>query len=128
MSVAITDATDVDRSRPAAVAPWAPVCPLDRILPDTGVAALVEGHQVAVFRLRDGRLFALDNHDPCSGANVLARGIVGDVDGDPVVASPVHKERFELATGHGLDAEVTVRVHALRVRDGIVEVQVPRPG
>jgi nitrite reductase (NADH) small subunit len=115
-------ATDPRQAAPAAA--WTPVCAPEQILPDTGVAALVGGRQVAVFRLRDGRLFAIDNHDPCSGANVLARGIVGDVDGEPVVASPIHKERFSLTTGRCIDASSPVAVHDVRERDGRIEVGV----
>lgn len=101
---------------------FTPVCAPEAIVADTGVAALVAGRQIAVFRLRDGRVFAIDNHDPCSGANVLARGIVGDVDGDPVVFSPIHKQRFSLETGRCLDAETAVAVHPVRVHAGRVEV------
>ena len=39
--------------------------PADDLAPDRGVAALVDGDQVAVFLLSDGSLHALDNHDPC---------------------------------------------------------------
>ena len=114
--------------RPAdPVAAWVPICTLEQILPDTGVAALVAGRQVAVFRLADDRVLAIDNHDPCSGANVLARGIVGDVDGEPVVASPVHKQRFALATGDGFDGHERVACHPVRVRHGHVEVGVDGP-
>jgi nitrite reductase (NADH) small subunit len=103
---------------------WKRICRLEQILPDTGVAALVDGHQVAIFRLRDGRLFAVDNHDPCSGSNVLSRGIVGDVDGVPVVASPIHKQRFALATGRCIDDEAaTVAVHPVRLCGDVVEVR-----
>jgi nitrite reductase (NADH) small subunit len=51
-----------------------------------GVAALVDGEAVAVFRTYDDQVFELSNYDPCSRASVLARGIVGtrDVDGTPV--------------------------------------------
>ncbi len=111
--------------RPGVDHGWVRVCTSEQILPDTGVAALVLGRQVAVFRLRDGRLFAIDNHDPCSGANVLARGIVGDADGVAVVASPIHKQRFELATGYCLDADVQVGTHEVRLRDDVVEVARP---
>lgn len=106
-------------------ATWTAVCAHEQILPDTGVAALAGGQQVAVFRLADGHLFAIDHHDPCSGANVLARGIVGDGAGTPVVASPVHKQRFALTSGRCLDAEgVVVATHPVRVRDGRIEVAV----
>lgn len=103
---------------------WTAVCPLDAIVPDTGVTALVDGRQVAVLRLAGGTVHALDAHDPCSGANVLGRGLVGDVDGVDVVASPVHKQRFVLATGRCLDADVAVIVHPVRVVDGRVEVRI----
>jgi nitrite reductase (NADH) small subunit len=104
-------------------APWAEVCHLDRLVPDTGVTALVAGIQVAVFRLNDDRVYAIGNHDPCSGANVLSRGIVGDVDGRPFVASPMHKHRFDLGTGTCLDADDgrTVRFPT-RLVDGVVAV------
>lgn len=103
---------------------WIAVCPVDTVVPDTGVTALVDGVQVAVFVLADGTVHAIDAHDPCSGANVLGRGIVGDVDGIDVVASPVHKQRFELATGRCLDGGPDVATHAVRVRDGQLEVRV----
>jgi nitrite reductase (NADH) small subunit len=106
----------------AGVERWTRVCHLEAILPDTGVAARHRDGQVAIFRTRDDRVFALDNHDPCSGANVLARGLLGDVDRTPVVASPVHKQRFELASGRCLDADVTVAIYDVRIRDGHVEV------
>jgi nitrite reductase (NADH) small subunit len=104
---------------------WTRVCPLERIVPDTGVAALVGDRQVAVFRLSDDEVHAIDNHDPCSDANVLARGIVGEADGAPFVASPVFKERFDLASGRCLDRDdLAVRVVPARLRDGHVEVAV----
>lgn len=104
-------------------ATWVDICPLDLLTPDRGVAAIVEGRQVAIFRLRDGGLFAVDNLDPCSGASVLSRGIVGSVGDVTTVASPVYKQRFDLATGRCLDDEaVAVATHAVRVVEGVVQV------
>lgn len=101
---------------------WIPVCKLEDILPSSGVCALVGERQVAVFRV-DDRLYALDNRDPKSGANVLSRGIVGDRNGMPKVASPLYKQNFSLETGECLD-DPTVRVPTYEVRchDGVVEV------
>lgn len=100
------------------------VCDFSLLRPEQGVAALLpDGSQVAVFLTSDGSLHALDNIDPFSGAAVLSRGIVGDRGGVPVVVSPVYKQAFELATGKCLDEpEVSVAVHEVRVRDGVVEV------
>ena len=98
---------------------WISVCAVDRLTPDRGVAALVDGRAVAVFRLSDGSLHAIDNVDPCSGASVLSRGIVGDVAGVATVASPLYKQRFALDTGTCLDTDdaVAVAVHEARVVD-----------
>ena len=66
------------------------VCKLTDILPDTGVCALVEGQQVAVFHIKNGNesaLYAISNHDPFSGANVLSRGMVGGTGEAVYVAS-----------------------------------------
>jgi nitrite reductase (NADH) small subunit len=83
--------------------------------------------QVAIFRSFEGRLYALDNRDPFTGAYVLSRGIVGsrrfggaDV---PIVISPMLKQAFDLRDGRCLDSEdVGVPVYAIRERDGVVEI------
>jgi NAD(P)H-dependent nitrite reductase small subunit len=92
------------------------VCRLEDIVPDTGVAALVGGEQVAVFRI-DQKIYAIGNRDPFSGANVLSRGIVGDMKGELVVASPLYKQHFSLLTGRCLEDEsVSVPVYRAGVR------------
>ncbi|WP_406641134.1 nitrite reductase small subunit NirD [Amycolatopsis sp. WGS_07] len=105
--------------------PWTAVCAAVDIPKFSGAAALVDGQQVAVFHVGDS-WYALSNWDPISGAAVLSRGIVGDAGGEPVVASPVYKERFSLRSGECLDAEgVSVPVYPVRVRDGVIEVGSP---
>jgi nitrite reductase [NAD(P)H] large subunit len=105
---------------------WQSICSLEDLPPDSGCAALIEGRQVAIFRVGNG-VHALDNFDPNSAANVLSRGIVGDIDGQPVVASPVYKQHFSLATGRCLeDPEHSVRAWPARILDGQVWVK-PTP-
>ncbi len=102
---------------------WIGVCPATELPVDRGVCALVDGAQVALFRLADGSVHAIANYDPFSGANVLSRGIVGDRDGRPKVASPIYKQSFDLVTGQCLDdPSVAVPVYTTRVVDGVVEV------
>jgi len=99
------------------------VCHVDQILNNAGVCALVGGEQVAVFRVEEN-VYAVGNHDPFSRANVLSRGIVGDLKGELVVASPVYKQHFSLLTGRCLeDATVRIPVYAARVQQGFVEVE-----
>ncbi|PZF95418.1 nitrite reductase small subunit NirD [Micromonospora deserti] len=107
---------------------WTVVCPLDRLEPDRGVAALVDGVQVALFRTADG-LFAIDNLDPVGGAYVLSRGIVGSRGGVPTIASPLHKQVYDLRTGECLDLPgISVARHEVRCRDGLVEVRLRQEG
>jgi len=111
-------------SSPPADARWAAVCRLEDIVPNTGVCALVDGRQVAVFRLNDNSVYAIDNRDPFSRANVLSRGIVGDLKGELVVASPVYKQHFSLATGQCLeDPGVRVAVFPVRIDGDAILVQ-----
>ena len=101
---------------------WQFICELDELLPDSGVAALVDGRQIAIFRCGE-QVYALDNFDPNSEANVLARGLIGDINGEPVVASPIYKHHFNLKTGRCLEKpSVGVPVYKTRIIDGHVQV------
>ena len=102
---------------------WTTGCTVDDILPNTGVCALVEDRHVAVFRVGDAQFYAIDNVDPKSGASVLSRGLVGNLGEHIVVASPLYKNHFDLATGACLEApEHSVRAHSVSIEDGRVRV------
>jgi NAD(P)H-dependent nitrite reductase small subunit len=101
---------------------WTHVCEVEDILPDMGVCALVAGRQIALFRVDDS-IYAIDNGDPASGANVLSRGIVGDIKGELVVASPLYKHHYSLTTGRCLeDPGKSVNVYPVRVENGRIWV------
>ena len=102
---------------------YRPICPYARLPLDRGVAAILDGEQVAVFRTEGDELYAVSNLDPFSGAMVISRGIVGSRGDRPTVASPVYKQVFDLATGVCLDDPgVRLEVFDVRVHDGVVEV------
>jgi nitrite reductase (NADH) small subunit len=104
---------------------WRDVCAIDDVLPGSGVAALVDGDQIAIIRTRDGRFAALSNFDPLSNAFVIARGIVGDRGGVPKIASPIYKQNFSLETGECLDdPSVRLPVFPVRVLAGRIQVSV----
>jgi nitrite reductase (NADH) small subunit len=106
---------------------WVDVCAYDDLIAERGAAALVGGHQVAVFRTYTGELYALSNRDPFSGAYVMARGILGTRGDLPTVASPMFKQVFDLRTGRCLDDpdQVAAVFRIRRTRDGRVEVALP---
>jgi nitrite reductase (NADH) small subunit len=99
-----------------------PVCRVADLVPERGVAAIVDGVQIAVF-LVGGELFAVDHRDPASGANVLARGLVGSVEDRVYVASPLFKHRYDLRTGAALDSGTGIGVHHAVVSGGVVHVR-----
>ena len=96
------------------------VCALTDIAPNTGVCALYEGEQVALFRIGDTeQVFAISNYDPIGKANVLSRGITGTLGERIVVASPLYKQHFDLQTGECLeDAEQSVKTYLVTLDNG----------
>jgi len=105
---------------------WHDVCALEELVEGAGVGALVGGRQVALFQVH-GRVYALDNFDPASRANVLSRGLTGNLQGERVVASPIYKHHYVLTSGRCVeDPTFNVTAYSTRVADGRVQVQVPQ--
>ncbi|MEV0894461.1 nitrite reductase small subunit NirD [Promicromonospora sp. NPDC050262] len=127
---------------PTAPSRWERACLLTDLFPERGAAALFGDVQVALFRLPDdaaygghaGRVYAVQNLDPFSAANVMSRGIVGTRAGEPTVAAPVYKQVFSLATGTCLvladktpkdDLPADLVTYPVEVRDGVIHVGLP---
>ncbi len=105
---------------------WQSICAVEDLVDGTGVCALVAGRQIAVF-LVDGQVYALDNFDPGSRANVMSRGLTGDLQKERVVASPIYKHHFVLGTGRCIeDPTFSVTSYSTRVVDGQVQIEAPR--
>lgn len=99
------------------------VCPVDALEPNLGECVLLpDGRQVALFKGLDPRLgvervYAVSNIDPYMNAAVMSRGIVGEHDGVPTVASPLLKQVFRLDDGRALDPDgPRLDVFAVEVR------------
>lgn len=107
---------------------WLDVCALDDITPNTGVGALIDEQQIAIFRVgSEKRVYALSNQDPFSKAFVMSRGIIGDLQGERVVASPIYKQHFSLATGRCLeDKDQKLLVFPSKIENGRVFIS-PTP-
>jgi len=102
--------------------PWQAVCSIDAIPPQAGIGARLGEMQIALFRLND-KVYALDNQEPGSQANVLSRGLLGDADGEPMVISPLYKQRIRLRDGRLCESgEQVVRAWPVKIEDGKVWV------
>ncbi|MGH7821975.1 MAG: Rieske (2Fe-2S) protein [Candidatus Binatia bacterium] len=94
--------------------------PEDAIPLGQGRAFLVRGSVIAVFRQRDGCLFAIDGRCPHRGGP-LAEGIVGD----GKVICPLHGWKIDLASGRCLGESAAVRVHGVRRAAGRIRLMLP---
>lgn len=105
---------------------WENICEITDITRNTGVCALHQGEQVAIFRVgNDDQLFAMQNYEPFGQANVLSRGLLGDVDGQLVVASPLYKQQYSLESGKCLeDEQVILKTFMVRQRQGKVQLRI----
>jgi nitrite reductase (NADH) small subunit len=89
-----------------------------------GEAALVAGRQIALFRIGATEVFAVAHEDPATGAHVMARGILGSRGERPTIASPLHKEVYDLETGECFSTPgLAIATFRTRISDGMVEVE-----
>lgn len=119
-----TATIDKDTQMGTQATEWVNVCEASDLLPDTGVCALVNDQQVAIFLSRRlNELFAVSNYDPIGEANVLSRGIIGSIGDAVVIASPLYKQHFNLRTGECLEKpEYTIPTYGVRLQDGWIQV------
>lgn len=107
---------------------WVEICKLDDLQPDSGVCALIfepladgrrTGQQIALFYFsKRQEIYAVANFDPIGKANVLSRGMIGDLGGEPMVASPLHKQHYSLKTGVCFEEPtVAIKTYPVRVEE-----------
>ena len=96
--------------------------------PSNGGATVKYGEvQIAVFNFNSrGEWYACQNMCPHKRAFVLSQGIIGDLDGEPKVACPLHKRTFSLKDGRSLAGDTDpVHVFPVRVEEGRVMLKLP---
>ncbi|MGD8109450.1 nitrite reductase small subunit NirD [Vibrio sp. NTOU-M3] len=100
------------------------ICNIEDIIPGTGVCALVDGEQVAIFRpTKAEEVLAISNMDPFYQSNVLSRGLIVEHSDELWVASPLKKQRFNLKTGVCMEDEsFSVKAFKTKVTKGVVEI------
>ncbi len=96
--------------------------------PRDGGRAIKHGDaEIAVFRFDSrGEWYASQNTCPHKREAILSRGILGDQQGVPKVACPMHKKTFSLETGECLTGEsYKVEVFPVRIEGDDVYVELP---
>lgn len=104
---------------------WTDICPKNDLTPNAGICAQFNEQQVAIFLCkRTDSVYAISNYDPFGAANVLSRGIIGSTEDITYVASPLYKQRFNLATGDCLDSEEhKLKTFAVRIENEQVQLK-----
>jgi len=106
---------------------WVEVGRVNDFLVEGGRAVKHGRSQIAVFRFASrGEWYACENLCPHKREMVLARGILGDQQGAPKVACPLHKKTFSLESGRCLSGEdYQVRVFPVKVEADTVFLALP---
>ena len=121
----MTAVLELQEETTGTVTGWHRVCPVAELEPAWGEAALIAGRQIALFRTASDEVYAASQEDPATGAHVMARGIIGSRGARPTIASPLHKEVYDLETGECFgNPELSLPTFNTKVVDGYVEVEV----
>ena len=102
------------------------LCSVGDLIANSGICALHDGEQVALFYLPEDekKVYAVNNQDPFSGANVISRGIIGSLTGKKFVASPIYKQHFALDSGQCLEDEsVSLKTYEVELVDDQVIIR-----
>ncbi|AZL65768.1 MULTISPECIES: nitrite reductase large subunit NirB [Enterobacter] len=114
--------TTVNETAPDESKRWQEICGIDDIPEQAGIGARLGRKPIALFRFGK-TVYALDDREPGGEANVLSRGILGDASGEPVVISPLYKQRIRLRDGCQVEnGEPAVRAWPVKIENGKVWV------
>jgi len=104
-------------SSPAKAARWRRIAGIDEIGLGQGRCFLIGERKVALFRLRNGLVRALDALCPHK-AGPLADGMLGS---DTVIC-PFHGYKFSLLDGGGLDNHFAIVSYSIQVQDNDIYI------
>ena len=104
---------------------WTKICDHKSLMNNSGICAKFDDQQVAIFYCkRSDNVYAVSNFDPVGKAQVMSRGIMGSTKGVTYVASPLYKERYDLATGICIDKpELSLTTFDVRISDNEIQLK-----
>ena len=92
---------------------------VDKVPKGQGFCFIVAGREIAVFRQRDGKLFATQNRCPHK-QGPLSEGLVGA----GKVICPLHAHKFDLCSGAGPEPKECLQVYPVREEKGEILIGV----
>ena len=109
----------------ASAATWGAVCRTSDLEPYWGEAVIVAGRRLALFYLGGEEVYATELADPRHGSEVMARGIVGSRGDRLTIASPLHKEVYDLETGECFsDPSLSLATFRARIVGDEIQVRI----
>tara|TARA_R110000868_G_scaffold29420_3_gene109325 strand:+ start:2456 stop:2833 length:378 start_codon:yes stop_codon:yes gene_type:complete len=89
-----------------------------------GACVKYKDKQIAVFNFtREATWYACQNLCPHKMEMVLSRGMIGEDQGIPKVACPLHKNSFSLKTGKHLNGDLdSLATYPVKIEDGFVYI------
>lgn len=103
---------------------WFKAASLEKFPKDGGVCVKYKDLQIAVFNFeRKDEWYACQNVCPHKLEMVLSRGMIGDANGIPKVACPMHKKSFSLETGENLNGELeAIATYPVKIENNFVYI------
>ncbi|WP_299184365.1 nitrite reductase small subunit NirD [uncultured Aquimarina sp.] len=101
---------------------WFKAASIDAFPKDGGACVKYKDLQIAVFNFeRLNTWYACQNLSPEKNEMVLSRGMIGDHNGIPKVACPLHKKTFSLETGENLNGDLPpIAIYPIKVENNNV--------
>lgn len=103
---------------------WFKAAEVSKFPKNGGACVKYKDKQIAVFNFtREGTWYASQNRCPHKMEMVLSRGMIGEEQGEPKVACPLHKNTFSLRTGKHLNGALEkIETFPVKVEDGFVYI------
>lgn len=110
--------------KPKEVKTWFKAAPISKFSKNGGACIKYKDKQIAVFNFtREGTWYACQNLCPHKMEMLLSRGMIGEENGVPKVACPLHKNTFSLETGENLNGNLeAIATYPVKVEDGFIYV------
>ncbi len=110
--------------KPEDIKVWFKAAEVFKFPKNGGACVKYKDKQIAVFNFtREGTWYACQNLCPHKMEMVLSRGMIGEEQGEPKIACPLHKNTWSLKTGKHLNGDLnTLKTYPVKLDNGFVYI------